>query len=219
MFQAKKIFRPIYAPLFRRYRRRADILSDQRRIREAVSSGLESGRPIRIILGAGKTRYEGWIPTDIPAFDVLVSRHWQLLFPPESIDRMLAEHVFEHLTTAQFGDFLEFAKSHLSQAGRIRIAVPDGHHPDSSYIARVRPGGSGEGADDHKVLYTFELIGGLLSENGYQYQLLEHFDAAGQFNRHEWSAEDGFISRSAEHDRRNGGGQLNYTSLIVDCWL
>ena len=132
---------------------------------------------------------------------------------------MLAEHVFEHLTTAQFGEFLEIAKPHLAQGGRIRIAVPDGHHPDSNYIARVRPGGSGEGAEDHKVLYTSEMIGALLSENGYQYQLLEHFDVTGRFHRIEWIADDGFINRSAAHDRRNAGGQLIYTSLIVDCWL
>ena len=33
----------------------------------------------------------------------------------------------------------------------IRIAVPDGFHADENYISIVKPGGTGEGAEDHKI--------------------------------------------------------------------
>ena len=132
---------------------------------------------------------------------------------------MNAEHVFEHLTTEQFGDFLANARLYLAPTGRIRIAVPDGNHADPAYIDRVRPGGAGVGADDHKVLYTCGLVAELLGKGGYQFELLEYFDEAGTFHKRPWNAADGFVSRSAEHDRRNADGALNYTSLIFDCWL
>lgn len=219
MILLKQLLRPIYAPLVSRYRRGQAMRLEQRRIRAEVRQAVDGGRQVRILVGAGQTRFSGWIATDTPAFDVREPEHWALLFPPESIDRMLAEHVFEHLTMAEFGGFLTSAKQYLSASGRVRIAVPDGNHPNQAYIESVRPGGSGEGADDHKALYTSALISALLREQGYQFALLEYFDEAGQFHQRTWSADDGFVGRSADHDRRNRDGQLNYTSLIVDCWL
>jgi len=210
--------RPIYAPLLRALRRRQQLARDQGRVRDEVRRALQSGSPVKIIIGAGQTQFEGWIATDMPAFDVRNSDHWRALFPPASIDRMLAEHVFEHLSTAELARFLHTAADYLSPGGRVRIAVPDGFHPNAEYIQNVQPGGIGVGASDHKVLYTCDLLGGLMREQGYQFELLEYFDAEGQFHQVEWSADDGFVGRSAEHDARNAGGQLHYTSLIVDCW-
>jgi len=192
---------------------------ERRRIRAEVRRFQQSGAAVKVIIGAGATRYSGWIATDLPAFDILKGGHWARLFPRRSIDRMLAEHVFEHLTAEQFAAFLGRARAYLKPSGRIRIAVPDGNHPDADYIARVRPGGSGPGAAEHKLLYTCAQMGALLRQSGYQYTLLEYFDAAGLFQRRPWEAQDGFIRRSAAHDRRNAAGELRYTSLIVDCWL
>lgn len=216
--RAKRLLRPIYAPLLRRLRRRQSFLSEQSRIREAVRRTQQSESTIKIIIGAGQTRFEGWISTDAPAFDVRNRDHWRKLFPPATIDRMLAEHVFEHLTSDELAKCLEIAAQYLAPSGRVRIAVPDGNHPDAEYIRRVQPGGIGVGAGDHKALYTCDLIGDLMRKQSYQFELLEYFDAEGQFHQSEWSADDGFISRSADHDARNAEGQLNYTSLIVDCW-
>ncbi len=219
MIQLKRLFRPMYAPLVRRYRRAGILRREQIRIRAEVRLALQAGRAVKIIIGAGQTRYDGWIATDVPAFDVLRRDHWTKLFPPNSIDRILAEHVFEHLTAADFAEFLASARDYLSANGRIRIAVPDGYHPDSDYIERVRPGGAGLGAEDHKELYTCDLIREALCRQGYQLELLEYFDSAGRFHQRPWRAEDGFVGRSADHDLRNKEGQLNFTSLIVDCWL
>ena len=215
----KRLLQPVYAPPLRRIRIWSATRAEQRRIRAEVTLSRGQGRPVKIIIGAGQTTYPGWIATDIPAFDIRRAEHWRRLFPRAGIDRMLAEHVFEHLTAAQFNDFLDTARDYLSADGRIRIAVPDGNHPSSDYINRVRPGGSGAGADDHKMLYTREIIGGLLAAQGYAFALLESFDAQGAFHSQPWSADDGFVSRSAAHDERNRDGILRYTSLLVDCWL
>ncbi len=204
--------------MLRASRRRQQLARDQSRIRDEVRQALQSDRPVKIIIGAGQTRFEGWIATDMPAFDVRIRDHWRALFPPAAIDRLLAEHVFEHLSTAELARFLHTAADYLSPRGRVRIAVPDGYHPDADYINSVRPGGSGVGASDHKVLYTCDQIGELMREQGYQFEMLEYFDAEGHFHQREWSAEDGFVGRTADHDARNTDGRLTYTSLIVDCW-
>ena len=214
----RRLLRPLYAPLVRYWRHRRHLLRERRRIRAAVRRKLESGRAVKIIIGAGQTRLEGWITTDVPAFDVRKRGHWRALFPPAAIDRMLAEHVFEHLTREDLSKFLNIASEYLAPGGRVRIAVPDGCHPDADYIRSVAPGGTGVGASDHKSLYTYDLIGELLQEQDFKFELFEYFDAAGQFHQREWREDDGFVSRSADHDERNADGRLNYTSLIVDCW-
>ena len=218
MMTLKAVFRPLYAPVVNAWRQRARRLSQRRAIRAEAAECLKRGQPLKLIIGAGSTRYPGWIATDLPAFDIRQRSDWAALFQPASIDRMLAEHVFEHLTAAQLGAFLSMARAYLKPAGVIRIAVPDGYHPDAAYIERVRPGGSGEGAQDHKLLYNCDQLASLIRAQGYQCRLLEHFDASGRFQRREWRAEDGFVLRSAKHDPRNAGGKLAYTSLIVDCW-
>jgi predicted SAM-dependent methyltransferase len=219
MTMIKKLFRPLYAPIVTQYRNQQRLKAQQNRIRAHVASMQNSGHPLQIVIGAGETKYTGWIPTDIPAFDILKHTHWAQLFQPNSIHRMLAEHVFEHLTTAEMKDFLRIARIYLTENGRIRIAVPDGYHPDPSYIEHVRPGGIGIGADDHKVLYTCDLIAEILEAQGYNYQVLEGFNADGEFQRSEWDIVDGYIKRSEKYDDRNKDGKLAYTSLIVDCWV
>lgn len=219
MNPVKRLLRPIYAPPLRKLRNRAAMKKQQAHIRAQVAACASANTPLKIIIGAGNTRYPGWIATDIPALHVLKEAHWALLFQPASIHNMLAEHVFEHMTAAELSQFLRLARRYLAQGGRIRLAVPDGLHPDATYIDHVRPGGIGEGADDHKTLYTHDMMAKVLRACGYEFQLLEYFDAAGEFHQAPWQAHDGFISRSAGHDKRNQAGQLRYTSLIVDCWI
>jgi predicted SAM-dependent methyltransferase len=98
----------------------------------------------------------------------------------------------------------------------LRIAVPDGFHPDPDYIEYVRPGGTGAGADDHKVLYNYKLLSEQLRRAGFEVTLLEYWDENGDFHFRPWSSRDGYISRSRDHDERNQNGTLAYTSLIVD---
>lgn len=187
------------------------------RLRRNVQEYLENdSQPLKVVIGSGDIPFEGWLLTDVPVLDVLNLSHWRAIFPESTIDRMLAEHVFEHLTEAQFVTFLNNVRPYLAPQGRIRIAVPDGFNPSETYVQNVSPGGAGVGADDHKVLYTYQTMTAILNACGYMHELLEYFDENGQFHHVLWDKSDGMIRRSIKHDPRNQDGELNYTSLIVD---
>ena len=83
-------------------------------------------------------------------------------------------------------------------------------------IEEVRPGGSGAGADDHKVLYNYASICELFSSIGFDVHLLEYFDEHGQFHCNDWHPSDGLVQRSKKFDPRNTAEQLAYTSIILD---
>jgi predicted SAM-dependent methyltransferase len=154
--------------------------------------------------------------TNLPVLDALSEAQWRSLFGPQSVDRVLAEHVVEHWTPAQLVTFLDIMRTVLAPGGFVRLAVPDGCHPEASYIAAVKPGGSGAGAADHKVLYTHVTMAAACADAGFEMRLLEYFDSEGRFHGASWDTADGYIDRSAAHDSRNVNGKLAYTSLVVD---
>ena len=187
-------------------------------LRQRVKRFRYEGKPVKVVIGAGPTSHEGWLITDLPVLDALKPADWRYIFPRGSIERILSEHVIEHWTEDGFRSFLKIVRPFLSEQGFIRIAVPDGFHPDPSYIDYVKPGGTGSGADDHQVLYNHITITRVLSEDQYDCNLLEYFDEDGQFHLSPWEISDGFIVRSADHDPRNEERPLSYTSLIIDAW-
>lgn len=141
---------------------------------------------------------------------------WQYFFEPESIDRILSEHCWEHLSEDEAEKANTNCFTFLKSGGRLRIAVPDGFHIDPDYIEYVRPGGKGLGSEDHKVLYNYKTAKKLLEHAGFKVELLEYWDENGQFHFREWFSEDGHVRRSRIHDTRNQDGSLTYTSLILD---
>jgi predicted SAM-dependent methyltransferase len=172
--------------------------------------------PLRIVLGASGIFEGGWIPTEIGVLDVLNERHWRRAFAENSIDAILAEHVWEHLTAAEGQTAARNCMRFLKPGGYLRVAVPDGFHPDPVYIEWVRVGGSGAGADDHKVLYNCDTFRAVFESAGFQVALLEYFDSAGVFHATDWDPAAGMVHRSRRFDERNRDGRLNYTSLILD---
>jgi hypothetical protein len=68
-----------------------------------------------------------------------------------------AEHVWEHLMPEQGATAARICHRFLRPGGYVRVAVPDGLHPDPKYVEWVRPGGSGLGAWDHTVLHRAAL--------------------------------------------------------------
>ena len=197
----------------------------QRRLRSELKRMRAKNQMVKLVIGAGTSEilaglrgsnYEGWLITDRHSLDALNRADWAAIFPESSIDRILAEHVIEHWTEAQFLSFLAIAERFLTPTGSIRIAAPDGFHPEPAYIDSVRPGGTGEGSDDHKVLYDCKAIERLLSGTEWRCEFLEHYDAEGEFHWKPWRIADGFIERSARFDSRNQEKPLSYTSLIFD---
>ena len=170
----------------------------------------------RIVVGSSGVFDPGWIPTEIEFLNLLRRSDWQKFFSPGTLDAILAEHVWEHLTLTDGAIAAKTCFDYLRPGGRLRLAVPDGFNPSIEYREWVRPGGSGAGADDHKVLYTHETMSRLLVGVGFQVELLEYFDAAGNFHFTDWNPTEGMIHRSRRFDERNRDGRLGYTSLIVD---
>ncbi len=198
--------------LFRSARCRFGVFRDARRLKQRVLHAT----PLQIVLGASGIFDAGWIPTDIGVLDILNEQHWTRTFAENSIDAILAEHVWEHLTPDQGLCAAQHCLRFLKPGGYLRVAVPDGFHPDPSYIEWVRVGGNGPGADDHKVLYNCETFRGLFESAGFRVELLEYFDSSGVFHEVEWEPVAGTIHRSRRFDERNRDGRLNYTSIILD---
>lgn len=177
--------------------------------------GLKLGR--NIALGAGGLAQEsGWTGTDKGDLDITNRKSFAHLWKPQSRERFVAEHVWEHLTPEDAKQATANCFEFLQRGGRLRIAVPDGNFPDQGYIDYVKPGGTGAGADDHKVLWTAETLERLLRDAGFETKLLEWWDKTGIFHAEFWESQDGHIRRSKRFDERNRDGQLRYTSLIMD---
>jgi predicted SAM-dependent methyltransferase len=172
--------------------------------------------PIRLIIGASGTNQRGWIASDRAYLDLLKPEQWTRYFEPSSITAVLAEHVWEHLTPEDGRAAAMTIRRFLRPGGHLRWAVPDGLHPDPEYVNWVRPNGTGPGADDHKVLYTYESAKNLFSSVGFQVELLEFWDETGTFHGHPWNPTDGYVKRTAKNDPRNQDGTLRYTSLLLD---
>lgn len=207
------IWRDSFAYLKGNFRRS---LSKWQESRHMVKAIRRSRSNLRVIVGSAATRQEGWISTDYPLLDLANERTFARLFRRCSIDRMLAEHVWEHLSSKDAAEACTNCYTYLKQGGVLRIAVPDGFHSDADYLAQVRPGGYGPGADDHKVLYDYRTLSALLEKAGFKVRLLEWFDEQGAFHHEAWNADEGMIRRSTRFDARNQENPTTYTSLIVD---
>jgi predicted SAM-dependent methyltransferase len=173
-----------------------------------------SGRPLKIIVGSDNSLFKGWFSTDQDVLNLLNQEHWKKYFSPFSIDAILAEHVWEHLTAAEGLTAAKNCYSYLKEDGYLRVAVPDGFHPNPEYIDMVDVGGK----DDHKVLYNYKSFKNVFESAGFKVNLLEYFDEEGEFHFEEWNIEDGYVKRSKKYDSRNKDGKLNFTSIILDAY-
>ncbi|WP_395703428.1 class I SAM-dependent methyltransferase [Aquabacterium sp.] len=165
----------------------------------------------RIIIGSSGTFMPGWVATDQELIDLLVDESWRRFFAPASLDAILAEHVWEHLSAEQGRAAAATCHRYLKPGGYLRVAVPDGLHPEADYLRAVRPP-----ADGHRMLYTHASFSQLFRELGFDVRLYEYFDEAGRFHFSEWRAEDGMVRRSRRFDPRNSEARLGYTSIVLD---
>ena len=177
---------------------------------------LPRGKPYRIVVGADGVYEPGWIPTDIQNLNLLKPEMWARYFDGNSLDRILAEHVWEHLTEAEGAAAARLCRAYLRPGGVLRVAVPDGLHPDPDYVRWVKPGERGLGPKGHKSLYTYATLRELFEGAGFTVELLEYFDEAGDFHAANWDPADGLIRRSRRFDPRNADGGLRFTSIVLD---
>ena len=172
--------------------------------------------PLRLSIGSAGIQQEGWIATEISHFNLLQPQQWRNNLGAKSIDAIMAEHVWEHLTLEEGVTAAKTCWTFLKPGGKIRIAVPDGYFPNPKYIDMVRPGGWGDGSDDHKVLFNHKNLSEIFERAGFKVELLEYFDDKGEFHQRPWDPTDGFISRSRQNDPRNTPTEAHYTSIILD---
>jgi len=171
---------------------------------------------VRIVIGSAGESGRGWIPTDVDFLDVTNESQWARFCEPGTVDAILAEHVWEHLLPEDASRGAEMCHKYLRRGGYLRVAVPDGFHPDPGYIERVQPGGAGPGAGDHKILYTYHTMSAVFSDLGFEIDLLEYFDEGGRFHFKDWDPAAGMIRRSFRFDERNHNGATGYTSIVLD---
>lgn len=186
------------------------------KLRAQLIKARRNGEPIRLVIGSGHTTFQSWYSTDIAVLDITSPSSWSALLEKETVDTLLAEHVWEHLSAEDGSKALQNCFDYLKPGGVLRLAVPDGYHPSPEYINYVRPGGTGPGASSHLMLYNYRALKEALERCGFAVDLLEYFDEYGKFTERSWRAEDGLIRRTAHHDKRNLKSPLSYTSLLVD---
>ncbi len=182
----------------------------------ALHLKLKNSPQRRIIIGTSGVSQDGWIPTDIEYFNILKPNDWNRFFRPDSVDALLAEHVWEHLEPAEGLAGARNCFHYLKPGGYIRVAVPDGFKPDPAYIEFVKVGGTGAGATDHRILFTWQSLSAMFEQAGFEVNPLEYCDSEGNFHYKEWSPADGMIWRSKRFSAENQDGSLTYTSIVLD---
>lgn len=123
----------------------------------------------KIVIGSSNIPQTGWLLTNEDELDITQRDDFVKYWKPNTRLAFLAEHVWEHLTLEESEKALRNCFEFLGCGGRLRIAVPDGFHPDPEYIEYVRPGGTGLGSDDHKVLYNYHLLSEALKMLGFNF--------------------------------------------------
>jgi predicted SAM-dependent methyltransferase len=97
-------------------------------MKEGWNTYLKCNSEVKLQIGSGGNRMEGWFNTDIqlevPGVYFLDAGE---VFPMDSnsVDCIYSEHVFEHLTVHQQLNYLKEAFRVLKPSGKIRIATPD----------------------------------------------------------------------------------------------
>lgn len=174
-----------------------------------------SPEPLKVIIGAGNISFKGWIETEYPMFDATNAQHWAKAFGAKRVDNLLAEHVMEHLNYEQNSALVKNAYNYLKPGGIFRVAVPDEYNPDKNYYEYARPGGSGDGADDHKIFWNYTKMSKLFTEHGFKVELIEYYDEQGNFKGVDFEYEPrGVIRRSKI--KKYQSEIANYSSLIID---
>lgn len=173
----------------------------------------------KIIIGAGKVVQDGWVSLQENDLDLLKKEDWRKLYNPESIDCLLAEHVWEHMTLEEGIKAAQNCFDYLKPGGYIRCAVPDKNFDNRWYQNMVQVGGPGpqdHPAADHKIVYDYKQLKEVFESVGFTVELLEYCDEEHQFHYTYWNEHDGKIGRSFRFDTRNSQESLGMVSIIID---
>ena len=173
------------------------------------------GLPIRIIIGASSTQESGWISTEQDFFDLTDQDTMSKFLGRSKVDAYLLEHVLEHLSIDDSELALSLLANTLKPDGYIRIAVPDGNHPDDDYLHYVGI----DGPDDHKHLWRVGDFERISTELGLNLTALEFCDEMHIRQKIQQLDDRGLITRrflNLNTDHSNWQSSIGPSSLIVD---
>ena len=174
---------------------------------------------MKIVIGAGKTSYDGWISTQEAELNLLNRMDFERMFSAEKPTAFLAEHVWEHMTFEEGCQAAKNCYDYLADGGYMRVAVPDKNFRSEWYQNMVKVGGNGDPnhpAFSHKIVYDYKTFVQVFAQAGFEVELLEWCDEEGRFHYKYWNEADGRIGRSLRYDTRNVDGKLVMVSLIID---
>lgn len=174
---------------------------------------------MKVIIGAGETKLEQWLSTQESELNVLIEEHWSSHFEKDSVDCLLAEHVWEHMSLEEGIEAAKLCYKYLKPGGYIRCAVPDANFENEWYQNMVQVGGPGptdHPAFSHKIVYTYQQFKEVFESAGFYVELLEYCDENKQFHYKYWNEDDGKIGRSYRFDTRNSEDNLGMVSIIID---
>jgi predicted SAM-dependent methyltransferase len=101
---------------------------------------LAAHSPVRLHLGSGHSRKEGWINVDLKTLPVDLA--WNLVRPlplkPRTVDAIFHEHLLEHLSLAQGISLTRECFRLLKPGGVLRLGVPDAGRYLHSYCDEGR---------------------------------------------------------------------------------
>lgn len=141
---------------------------------------------IRVHLGCGVKRLDGWIHVDAqpqPMLDHQTTVDNLHMFKDNSVDEIYACHVLEHVGRKQVDNVIREWNRILKVGGIVRISVPDfdavvthyQQHKSIQDIMGLVVGGQRDEFDYHCVLFDFESMRTLLQSSGFQ-----------QIQRYDW---------------------------------
>lgn len=174
---------------------------------------------MKVIIGAGRTAYPGWVSTQREELDVLSWDSFGTFFENERPTAFLAEHVWEHMTYEEGCRAARNCFEFLAEGGYLRAAVPDANFRSEWYQNMVQVGGNGDPnhpAFSHKIVYDYQTFAQVFRQAGFEVELLEWCDENGCFHYKYWNEADGHIGRSLRFDTRNRDGKLGMVSIILD---
>lgn len=174
---------------------------------------------MKVVIGAGKTSYDGWLCTQETELNLLIPADFDRLFSTEKPTAFLAEHVWEHMTFEEGCQAAKNCFNHLANGGYLRVAVPDKNFQNEWYQNMVQVGGNGDPnhpAFTHKIVYDYRTFCQVFQQAGFEVELLEWCDEDGIFHYKYWNEADGRIGRSLRFDTRNTDGKLGMVSIILD---
>ena len=174
---------------------------------------------MKVIIGAGKTSFDGWISTQETELNLLDRSTFERMFKEEKTTAFLAEHVWEHMTLDNGIIAARNCYDFLEDGGYIRAAVPDKNFRNEWYQNMVQVGGNGDPnhpAFSHKIVYDYKLFKSIFEQVGFDVELLEYCDENGDFHYKHWNEADGRIGRSFRFDTRNSPEKLGMVSIITD---